>query len=350
MVRSYLIENRICFDSDPSSGGGGGGKDRGQDRFDKDYLSDENFDQQLQQDIARAQYESKAANATSDGYTYQRDFDPDSPENKALIEATGNILQADRGARDGGRDRNQAIRRAEIRASKDDSVKAAIEKLVPSDPAALNAIKPDLSAPDGFVDYEKFDNALARQKANKQAKKAKKSKPDEAEKNVLSMLLQNNPRNLFNALQNKATQFMMPRISKALTDPSFTPVYGYNNRLTGAANEFGQLIEGTDPTNSLGIDDYGAGESGDNLQSILPPVDDFPSETGAAGAIGQIPSDELALNYLKSPYYGYSGFANLYAPYGYANNTLVDLLQTRGMTQPGQADTLGLFANPRDFT
>jgi len=26
MVRSYLIENRICFDSDPGSGGAGGGK------------------------------------------------------------------------------------------------------------------------------------------------------------------------------------------------------------------------------------------------------------------------------------------------------------------------------------
>ena len=30
MVRSYLIENRICFDSDPGSGGAGGGQP---DRF-----------------------------------------------------------------------------------------------------------------------------------------------------------------------------------------------------------------------------------------------------------------------------------------------------------------------------
>jgi hypothetical protein len=30
--------------------------------------------------------------------------------------------------------------------------------------------------------------------------------------------------------------------------------------------------------------------------------------------------------------------------------TLVDLLQTRGMTQPDQADTLGLFGNPRSFS
>ena len=61
-------------------------------------------------------------------------------------------------------------------------------------------------------------------------------------------------------------------------------------------------------------------------------------------------SDDLAVNYLQNPFYAYSGFGNQYNPYGYATGTLVDLLQTRNMTQPGQADTMGLFANPRDFT
>lgn len=65
---------------------------------------------------------------------------------------------------------------------------------------------------------------------------------------------------------------------------------------------------------------------------------------------GQIPSSELAVNFLQNPYYAYSGFGNLYNPYGFANNTLVDLLQTRNLTQPGQADTLGLFGNPMDFS
>ena len=59
--------------------------------------------------------------------------------------------------------------------------------------------------------------------------------------------------------------------------------------------------------------------------------------------------DDFAVNYLRNPYFAYSGFGNQYNPFGYANSTLVDLLQTRGMTQPSQADTLGLFADPRDF-
>ena len=61
-------------------------------------------------------------------------------------------------------------------------------------------------------------------------------------------------------------------------------------------------------------------------------------------------SDDLAVNYLQNPFYASAGLGNQYNPYGYATGTLVDLLQTRNMTQPGQADTMGLFANPRDFT
>ncbi len=62
-------------------------------------------------------------------------------------------------------------------------------------------------------------------------------------------------------------------------------------------------------------------------------------------------SDDLAVNYLQSPNFLYSGMGNLYQPYGYANNTLVDLLKTRNMTQPQQrAANLGLFGNPGDFS
>ena len=114
--------------------------------------------------------------------------------------------------------------------------------------------------------------------------------------------------------------------------------------VTGAADQYGNLIEGTDPMNSLGLmDDGGSGD--DQMASIMPPMDDG---SGGSG-IGEIPSDELAIDYLQNPYYAYSGFGNQYNPYGFANGTLVDLLQTRGMTQPQQADTLGLFGNPRSF-
>jgi len=62
-------------------------------------------------------------------------------------------------------------------------------------------------------------------------------------------------------------------------------------------------------------------------------------------------SDDLAVNYLQNPFYLYSGQGNLYQPYGYAGNTLVDLLRTRNMTQPQQAAAnLGLFGNPGDFS
>jgi hypothetical protein len=61
-------------------------------------------------------------------------------------------------------------------------------------------------------------------------------------------------------------------------------------------------------------------------------------------------SDDLASNYLQNPFYLYSGQGNLYQPYGYAANTLVNLLRTRNLTQPQQAAAnLGLFGNPGDF-
>ena len=62
-------------------------------------------------------------------------------------------------------------------------------------------------------------------------------------------------------------------------------------------------------------------------------------------------SDELASDFMQNPYYLYSGINNQYQPYGYAQNTLVDLLRTRNMTQPQQrAANLGLFGNPGDFS
>jgi len=164
----------------------------------------------------------------------------------------------------------------------------------------------------------------------------------------MGILGYNTPKNVLNTIQSQAGQFMMPRISTALEDPTMTAVYGANNRVTGAADQFGNLIEGTDPMNSLGLmDDGGSGD--DQMASIMPPIDDGSGGGGGGGGIGEIPSDALAIDYLQNPYYAYSGFGNQYNPYGFAQGTMVDLLQSRGMTQPGQADTLGLFGNPRDF-
>jgi len=327
MVRNSLnIENRICFDSDPTGG-----------------PSDEDLDQNLQQDIAMANFE--AGGNDRGNYSYEDNFDPGSYDNQALIGATGDILAADRLAQSTGADRNNAIQGAERFAGQQSGVRGAINNLMPSDSAALNAIQPNLNAPAGSVPYETFDNRLARQRIAEQLARAPYA-PPAREPGIKGMFSQNMPEIALNMLQSKATQFMGPRISSALEDPTMTAVYGANNRVTGAADQYGNLIEGTDPMNSLG-GDSGGGASDGQIESIMPPVDDDLGDGG--DGIGEIPSDELAINYLQNPFYAYSGFGNQYNPYGYATGTMVDLLQTRGMTQPGQADTLGLFGNPRDF-
>ena len=96
-------------------------------------------------------------------------------------------------------------------------------------------------------------------------------------------------------------------------------------------------------------DEQDRGDGGQTVNVFGQPTSTGMADENAA-ATGAIPSSELALNYLQNPFYAYSGFGNQYSPYGYANNTLVDLLQTRNLTQPGQADTLGLFGNPTDFS
>jgi hypothetical protein len=233
MVRSYLIENRIRFDSDSGSGGGGG-------------PSDEDLDQNLQQDIAMANFE--ASGNDRGNYSYQDNFNRSSDDNQALIGATRDILAADRLAQSTGADRNNAIRGAERFAGQTNSVRGALNN-------AMNAA-PNLGAPAGNVSYETFDNSLARQRLAQQLAVAQAFKPDEMQDGIMGILGYNTPKNVLNTIQSQAGQFMMPRISSALENPNMTAVYGANNRVTGAADEYGNLIEGTDPMNSLGGDGW----------------------------------------------------------------------------------------------
>ena len=114
--------------------------------------------------------------------------------------------------------------------------------------------------------------------------------------------------------------------------PDVTTYTGLN-----AGNPFG------DPT--MGGENDG---NDNNQQAIIrrnpsDPVQDDPTEPPV--------TDELASDYLQNPFYLYSGMGNQYQPYGYAANTLVNLLRTRNMTQPQQAAAnLGLFGNPGDFS
>jgi hypothetical protein len=105
---------------------------------------------------------------------------------------------------------------------------------------------------------------------------------------------------------------------------------------------FSPVIPTTNVNMNMG-DDNGGNEQTIIRRNPSDPVQDDPT----------IPpvSDELASDYLQNPFYLYSGQGNLYQPYGYAANTLVNLLRTRNMTQPQQAAAnLGLFGNPGDFS
>ena len=101
---------------------------------------------------------------------------------------------------------------------------------------------------------------------------------------------------------------------------------------------FANLVRGTAGMNMSGGDDNGS-------QPASQPADPVDPGTTPPEVI-----DDLAVNYLRDPFFLYSGQGNLFQPYGYAGGTLVDLLQTRGMTPPQQAAAnLNLFGNPRDF-
>jgi len=119
----------------------------------------------------------------------------------------------------------------------------------------------------------------------------------------------------------------------------------------GNPNPFGP-VEGYDrfapvtPTTNVPMDM--GDDGGGNEQTLIrrnpnDPVNEIVEERPPV-------SDDLAVNYLQDPFYLYSGQGNLFQPYGYAQNTLVDLLRTRNLTQPQQAAAnLGLFGNPGDF-
>ena len=102
---------------------------------------------------------------------------------------------------------------------------------------------------------------------------------------------------------------------------------------------FANLVRGTAGQNMSGGDDDGSSQPASQPPATVDPGTTTPEVI-----------DDLASNYLLNPFYLYSGQGNLYQPYGYAGGTLVDLLQTRGMTQPQQAaPNLNIFGNPRDF-
>ena len=131
-----------------------------------------------------------------------------------------------------------------------------------------------------------------------------------------------------------------------LASGRFNPVIDVDGRVTGSRNpRTGILQSGMDFNAPM---DMGDDNNEPELIRRRMSAETVPIEEEE---VDPALSDDLAVNYLQNPYYGYSGQGNLYQPYGYAQNTLVDLLRTRNMTQPQQrAANLGLFGNPGDFS
>ena len=160
---------------------------------------------------------------------------------------------------------------------------------------------------------------------------------------------------LINQATKNTAQTTMDNLSRG-----FAPTYSPDGNITGTTG-FGIGMGGPDgsvpgyggfdaTSPSMGMysdtTEIGGGEN-DNQEIIRrnpsDPVQDDPTDPPIL--------DDLAVNYLQNPYYLYSGQGNLYQPYGYAANTLVNLLRTRNLTQPQQrAANLGLFGNPGDFS
>ena len=138
------------------------------------------------------------------------------------------------------------------------------------------------------------------------------------------------------------------------------------NRIFGGGI-VGEIFNAPDPADSAAFA-FGQRQRMQQDPTFVPASNNVPIDGGGSDAPAVAPApmsdpqpvdpgtttpetiDDLAVNYLMNPYYLYSGQGNLYQPYGYAGGTLVDLLQTRGMTQPQQAaPNLNIFGNPRDF-
>ena len=139
---------------------------------------------------------------------------------------------------------------------------------------------------------------------------------------------------------------------KSKIDAGGTPVFDDQGIIQGVTHQ--GLFGGTVYSGNTAFDPFGTADTSSDNEDNRPGTNAMTQQAQApmdAGTTTPEQIDDLAVNYLQNPFYLYSGQNNLFQPYGYAGNTLVDLLQTRNMQMPGQAaPNLGLFGNPRDFS
>ncbi len=195
----------------------------------------------------------------------------------------------------------------------------------------------------GFSDYaitnpnQDARNAIAEQLAIASAYKLPAIQPG-----IMGYIGYNKPKAALDFLQAKAGQFMMPRIDKALQDNLMNPVYGFNNRVTGAADKYGNLIEGTDPLSSLRSTREAGGIGGDVFEPEVKPVD---PETGQCDE-GYIFDEDMQACRL-APVAMAEGQAAGQPGAAYAQMGLLDQAPT-GLPQFQQRYGAG-FGSPADF-
>jgi hypothetical protein len=393
MVRSYLIENRICYQGDGNGGGGGGGGSNNQEP-DRSFgeqrlaggttnvidtsrrsnpaveLSDEDFDETLQQDIAAA----SAARSGVDMSNYDDSNFNYGPDFATAVRATGLVNQAaDPLAMQQQLAQSPTLQNAMVNLSGGVApapAPSSQEQNAFRREMALNlvnnAAQDSLADPDRPAPRDRVDRAPGRNDpmsgffADAYDDLYGGTAPGTGIGSILSGGILGGLTNAPDPADAAAFNVgQLMSLDGAVRDPQTGLVSGAQaGRGTLSMNPFGMvtysgvndpnyegafqgLVRGTAGQNEV--------QSGDETQQMMQASAPPPAVDPGTTTPEQI--DDLAINYLRNPYYLYGGAGNLFQPYGYAPNTLVDLLQTRGMTMPDQAaPNLNLFGNPTDFT
>ena len=375
MVRSYLIENRICFESDKGAGAGN--------------EPDRSNPAEMAQREARARASVGFGTQTQGGPAYSTLEQKEAFADQVARGDFDTIQEAERQAaqRQADAAASQAQARAEAnRSMAGMNVDRLVRQAAGRSPYAPRETSPDLrsTAANRFI-ADAYQDLLKQNPRGTTLQQIAQTGPANRLISALTGRTQRSPREeaAYQAGQmlSQITQYggkgggrMTPEMEAGLFDPknptspmfdpgtgTFTDVPIGSKGGTMSTGIFGGPVYTGPPDDSYSgpFEDQVRGFRGEDRTERgddKTPVSVFGGQmdTSAVGQsaanAGAIPSSELAIDYLQNPYFQYSGFGNQFFPYGYAPNTLVDLLQTRNLTQPSQADTLGLFGNPTDFS
>ena len=343
MVRSYLIENRICYQGDAGVGS---------DTVDRSNPAEMRAREQAFQDRVVAAARPDIDTSTSEGRDEARDF-------FASLDTQGETRRQERAAAE-----RQARRGGLAGSGRGSTIQAQLARQLVNEAAQQSLANPDRPAP-----LDSVDRAPGRNDPNSGffADAYDELYGGTPPGTGLATLVGGG---LLGALTNSpapadAQAFNIGQLMSmgGVRDPETGAITGAKagrgtlnmNRLgmitysgvhdPNYEGAFKDLVRGTAGQNMSGGDDN---DSSPSMTDSTPPMGVMPVDPGTTTP-EQI--DDLAINYLQNPYFLYGGAGNLFQPYGYAPGTMVDLLQTRGMTMPDQAaPNLNLFGNPTDFS